>query len=98
MYRIIIIYIQFLIFISFAFSSKQINKKLPVNYIPADTIIWKYYNQDEKLLYTDKLALSSYSPGLGIDGPGTLSFAFDTDDYFGGLEFTIKTIHHNKWY
>ena len=70
--------IFFLLF-SFGFSTKQIvygnydliNIKKPENYIPADTIIWKYFNQDEELLYVDKLIPSNRTPGVGTNGPGT---------------------------
>ena len=97
------IVIFFLLF-SFGFSTKQIvygnydliNIKKPENYIPADTIIWKYFNQDDELLYVDKLIPSNRTPGVGTNGPGTFSFGFDTDDYFGALEFTIKTTINNK--
>jgi hypothetical protein len=72
-----------------------LNIDIPNNSLSPDTILWKYYNQDEKIILEGELTTSTRIPGLNIDGPGTFSFYFDTEDYYGALDFTIKKTVNN---
>ena len=86
------------------FGAKQIiygtyaifNSGIPNNETHSDTIIWKYYNRDINKILEGVLIPSSRTPGVGTNGPGSFSFSFNTDEYYGALEFTIKTFYDNR--
>ena len=97
-------FIIFYIGINICFGARQIvygtyaifNSDIPDNVAHSDTITWKYYNRDENKILEGVLIPSSKTPGVGTNGPGSFSFSFNTDEYYGALEFTIKTSYDNR--
>jgi hypothetical protein len=89
--------------INLCFSAKQViygsyalfNIDIPNYTISSDTILWKYYNQDEEIIIEGVLTPSLHTPGLSINDPGKFSFYFETNDYYGALVFTLKTTIDN---